>query len=126
MALGAGLAFLMAVSLTGCEMDRMDLRRQQMRRLKIRRMKRKRQNPEITGPGKYQKKRPGRSGPGRRQSRRRPLGRTRSQMSRCLWRPGGAMTGNGRTERCLLRSRWDGLDVLVDGWDTLKDGLSYQ
>ena len=24
MALGAGLAFLMAVSLTGCEMDRMD------------------------------------------------------------------------------------------------------
>ncbi|MFR8165623.1 MAG: hypothetical protein ACLU8D_06200 [Enterocloster sp.] len=26
MALGAGLAFLMAVSLTGCEMDRMDQR----------------------------------------------------------------------------------------------------
>ncbi len=31
--------------------------------------------------------------------------------------------GEWKDQRCLLRSRWDGLYVPVDGWDTLKDGL---
>lgn len=96
MALGAGLAFLMAVSLTGCEMDRMD---QEAAETKAEDPADETETAESgdNRTGKYQKKRPGGSRPGRRQSRRRPLGRTRSQISRCLWRPGGAMTGNGRT-----------------------------
>ena len=93
MALGAGLAFLMAVSLTGCEMDRMDQEAAET----------KAEDPaDETETAESGDNRTGEipeetSGPGRRQSRRRPLGRTRSQISRCLWRPGGTMTGNGRT-----------------------------
>lgn len=71
MALGAGLAFLMAVSLTGCEMDRMDQEADQPLFVETRR----------------------------------------------------SYDGEWQDQRCLLRSRWDGLYVPVDGWDTLKDGL---
>lgn len=98
-------------------------RRQQKRRLKIRRMKRKRQNPEITGPGKYQINVPWGIEAGEAAEPEEASGPDQEPDQPLFVETRRSYDGEWKDQRCLLRSRWDGLYVPVDGWDTLKDGL---
>ncbi len=118
MALGAGLAFLMAVSLTGCEMDRMDQEADQPLFVETRR----------SYDGEW---RAGKMALGAGLAFLMAVSLTGCEMDRMdqeadqplFVETRRSYDGEWQDQRCLLRSRWDGLYVPVDGWDTLKDGL---
>lgn len=122
MALGAGLAFLMAVSLTGCEMDRMD---QEAAETKAEDPadetetaesgdNRTGEIPEETSRG---------IGAGEAAEPEEASGPDQEPDQPLFVETRRNYDGEWKDQRCLLRSRWDGLYVPVDGWDTLKDGL---
>ena len=122
MALGAGLAFLMAVSLTGCEMDRMD---QEAAETKAEDPadetetaesgdNRTGEIPEETSRG---------IGGGEAAEPEEASGPDQEPDQPLFVETRRSYDGEWKDQRCLLRSRWDGLYVPVDGWDTLKDGL---
>ena len=122
MALGAGLAFLMAVSLTGCEMDRMD---QEAAETKAEDPadetetaesgdNRTGEIPEETSRGIEA---------GEAAEPEEASGPDQEPDQPLFVETRRSYDGEWKDQRCLLRSRWDGLYVPVDGWDTLKDGL---
>ena len=122
MALGAGLAFLMAVSLTGCEMDRMD---QEAAETKAEDPADETETAESgdNRTGEIPEETSREIGAGEAAEPEEASGPDQEPDQPLFVETRRSYDGEWKDQRCLLRSRWDGLYVPVDGWDTLKDGL---
>lgn len=122
MALGAGLAFLMAVSLTGCGTGRTD------REAAETTAKEPADETETAGSGanrngeESQEASRG-SGAGEAEETEKIPGPGQDQGRPLLVETRRSYDGEWQEQRCLLQSRWDGLYVPVDGWEALEDSL---